>query len=267
MAHRIDQAFARLKQENAGALVTFVTAGDPSVEGAADLVVSLAKAGADIIELGIPYSDPLADGPTIQWSSQRALDRGMNTDIVFDIVRDVRTKSEVPIVLMSAYALIVRYGLERFARTAAEAGVDGTILTDLPPEESKVWKELSDAHGLATIFLVAPTSTETRIQLIAKYTTGFVYCVSRTGVTGAQSEIPSDLKALLAHIRELTDKPLCVGFGVSKPEHVAEVVQIADGAVIGSTLVDFLHKHADDRERESEMSQLVQSWKAATRHI
>ena len=265
MPYRLDQTFARLKAANEGALVTFITAGDPSVEGTPALVAALASAGADIVELGIPYSDPLADGPSIQASSQRALDAGVTPDTVLQMVRDIRIKTEVPLVLMTSYNLALKYGLTRFARAFSEAGADGAILTDLPPEEAGPWKAASDTVGMATIFLVAPTSTPERIALIAHNTTGFVYCISRTGVTGARTEMPLDLKELLGRVRAATDKPVCVGFGISRPEHVAQVMAYADGAVIGSALVDFLHAHADNADQVAELTRLVASWKGATR--
>jgi tryptophan synthase alpha chain len=263
MSQRLDQTFTRLKSANEGALVTFITAGDPSADGTPALVAALADAGADVVELGIPYSDPLADGPIIQASSQRALERGVTPDTVLQMVRGCRALTDVPIVLMTSYNLALKYGLQRFAQVFAEAGADGTILTDLPPEEAAPWKAASESAGLATIFLVAPTSTPERIALIAHNTTGFVYCVSRTGVTGARTEMAPELQALLSRIRAATDKPLCVGFGVSRPEHVRQVLEIADGAVIGSALVEFLHTHQSSDM--SELRTLVASWKAATR--
>ena len=264
MLQRLDQTFARLKDAGEGALVTFITAGDPSPEGTPALVARLAQAGADIVELGIPYSDPLADGPSIQASSQRALDKGVTPDTVLGMVRDIRALTQVPLVLMTSYNLALRYGLERFAQVFSEAGADGAILTDLPPEEAAPWKAAAGAHGMATIFLIAPTSTPERIALIAHNTTGFVYCVSRTGVTGARTELPVELKALIARIRSATDKPVCVGFGVSQPAHVRQVIENADGAVIGSALVDFLHAHADNADQTAELTRLVTSWKEAT---
>ena len=265
MSQRLPQTFARLQNAHEGALVTFITAGDPSVENTPALVAALAEAGADIVELGIPYSDPLADGPSVQASSQRALDRGVTPDSVLKMIRDIRLKTQVPLVLMTSYNLALKYGLERFAQLFSEAGADGTILTDLPPEEAGPWKAAADGHGLATIFLVAPTSTPERIAMIAKNTTGFVYCVSRTGVTGARMELPAGLRELLERIRQATDKPICVGFGISQPEHVRQVIEIADGAVIGSALVDFLHAHADNPDQASGLAALVESWKEATR--
>ncbi len=265
MPNRLDQTFIRLKAATEGALVTFITAGDPDPCGTPALVAALAQAGADVVELGIPYSDPLADGPIIQASSQRSLDAGITPDTVLQMVKDCRTLTDVPIVLMTSYNLALRYGLMRFASVFAEAGADGTILTDLPPEEAGPWKAASEAAGLATIFLVAPTSTPERIALIAKNTTGFVYCVSRTGVTGARAELAPELAALLTRIRAATDKPLCVGFGVSRPEHVQQVLEIADGAVIGSALVDFLHTSKDDPKQREDLARLVGAWKAATK--
>ena len=264
MSSRLDQTFARLKDANEGALVTFITAGDPSLKGTPALVAALARAGADIVELGIPYSDPLADGPSIQASSQRALDKGVTPDTILQMVRDIRALTQVPIALMTSYNVALQYGLERFAQIFSEAGADGAILTDLPPEEAAPWKSAATRYGMATIFLIAPTSTPERIALIAHNTTGFVYCVSRNGVTGARTELPPELKALLARIRSATDKPICVGFGVSQPSHVTQVIENADGAVIGSALVDFLHASADDADQAAELARLVASWKEAT---
>lgn len=266
MSIRLDDKFAELRGRNEGALVTFVTAGDPSIEDAAHLVTVLAEAGADVVEMGIPYSDPLADGPTVQASSQRALDRGVTPETVFEMVREIRHTSQVPLVLMTSYNLVLRYGLERFAKMASGAGADGAILTDLPPEEAGPWKEQADAHGIATVFLVAPTSTAKRVQRIAESASGFVYCVSRTGVTGARSELPAELQTTLSLIKKATDKPVCVGFGISTPTHVAQVIEMADGAVIGSALVDFLHSNSSAPDLERQLRRLVGDWKAATRH-
>ena len=265
MPSRIDQTFARTRANHEGALVAFITAGDPSIEDAPKLIATIAEAGADIIELGIPYSDPLADGPVIQASSQRALDRGMTPPKTFEIVRQARKVTGVPIVLMTSYNLVLQCGLDAFARDAASAGADGAILTDLPPEEAAPWLAAARGHGIDTVFLIAPTSTEDRIKLITEQTSGFVYCVSRTGVTGANKEMSSDLLDLLDRARLHTAKPLAVGFGISTPEHVAEVVAISDGAVIGSALVDFLHTHAGSPDGERLLRETIAAWKAATR--
>jgi tryptophan synthase alpha chain len=265
MPSRLPQTFAALKARNEGALVAFLTAGDPGIDSTPDLIALITEAGADVVELGIPYSDPLADGPIIQASSQRALDRGVTPPMSLDLVRQARAKTQVPIVLMTSYNLVWIYGLERFAKDAAEAGADGAILTDLPPEEAAPWKAVAEANGISTVFLVAPTSTPDRITRIAGSSTGFVYCVSRTGVTGARKEMPTDLPQLIDQIRSATDTPVCVGFGVSSPEHVAQVCAMADGAVVGSALVEFLHQNADNPGRDAAVRDLVSSWKAGTR--
>lgn len=262
---RIDQTFSQLKEQNEGALVAFVTAGDPFMEQMPALVAAIAEAGADIVELGIPYSDPLADGPSIQASSQRALERGVTPDTVLCLVRDIRALTPVPLVLMTSYNLVLRYGLARFAKAAADAGADGSILTDLPPEEAAPWKAQAEAHGIATVFLITPVSTPARIETIAHNATGFVYCVSRTGVTGARQDVDPEVSEMLARVRAVTDKPLCVGFGISTPAHVAQIVQSADGAVIGSALVDFLHAQRESPTLLADVKTLVGEWKAATR--
>jgi tryptophan synthase alpha chain len=268
MTNRLDAKFAALKSKGQGALVTFVTAGDPfsTVEGTAEVVLELAKGGADVIELGIPYSDPLADGPSIQASSQRALDGGVTPPFVFEVVRAVRRDSDVPIVLMTYYNPVLRYGLARFAGEMKEAGADGVILTDLPPEEAGAWKPHADEKDIATLFLLAPTSTDERIAAVTRQMkSGFVYCVSRTGVTGARKDIPEELHVLVRKIRERTRLPICVGFGISSPEHVQQIVSFADGAVIGSALVDFLKEHSRDSEWKGPLNLLVDSWKQGTR--
>lgn len=265
MTNRIDKTFEALREKREGALVTFITAGDPQSIPTETLIAVLAKAGADIVEVGIPYSDPLADGPSIQNAGQRALDSGTTPKTVLESIKASRAFTDVPIVMMTSYNLVLCYGVERFADAAAEAGADGAILTDLPPEEATRWKLAADSRGIATIFLVAPTSTKERIKIITEATTGFVYCVSRTGVTGAQLELPADLKQLLSDTRSATDKPLCVGFGVSSPEHVRQVVETADGAVIGSALVNFLHSHAQDANVIDLVTEQVANWKQGTR--
>jgi len=229
------------------------------------IALALAEAGADIVEIGIPYSDPLADGPSIQAATQRALDRGVTPDRVMQMLQAVRLRSDVPLVLMTSYNIVLRYGLDRFADKAVESGADGVILTDLPPEEAACWKSAADSRGLDTIFLAAPTSTPARIALIANSATGFVYCVSRTGVTGARREVPEELAEWVGRVRQVAAAPVCIGFGISTAEHVAQVVAIADGAVIGSALVDYLHKNADNPDYEVEMRRMVSEWKAATR--
>lgn len=262
---RIAPTFAGLRARDEKALVAFVTAGDPLPEGTAEIVVALAEGGADIVELGIPFSDPLADGPTIQASYQRALEAGMTPPRILDVVRQVRRRSDVPIVLMGAWNPVLQYGTERFARDAVEAGADGTIMTDLTPEEAGEWKRVCDGAGLDTVFLLAPTSTPSRMALVGKMASGFVYCVSRTGVTGARAELPDDLPPLIEQIRARTQSPVCVGFGIARPEHVAAVCRCADGAVVGSALVDLLHRERENPRLLEMAGDFVATLKAATK--
>lgn len=267
MANRLDQTFASLRSRREKALVTYVAAGDPfpSAGQTAEVVLTLSKAGADVVELGVPYSDPLADGPVIQAATQRALDHGVSPLFVFDVVRKVRESSQVPIVLMGYYANVLKMGLARFASDMSEAGADGVILSDLPPEVAGAWKAEADRRDLATIFLLAPTSTPDRIKTVcSEMRSGFVYCVSRTGVTGARAGLPADLKGLVDSIREQTDLPICVGFGVSTAEHVRTISGMSDGAVIGSKLVDFLQKNAGHSDWRELTTKLVQDWKSGT---
>jgi tryptophan synthase alpha chain len=265
--HRLNRTFAALKERGEKALVAFVTAGDPLPEDTADVVLALAAGGADVVELGVPFSDPLADGPTIQMSSQRALDAGMTPPKVLEIVRRVRAKNDsIPLVLMGAWNTTLQYGPERFARDAVAAGADGTIVTDLTPEEAGEWKRICDAAGLGTVFLLAPTSTPARMALVGKLASGFIYCVSRTGVTGARSDVPEELPSLVEAIRQRADgTPVCVGFGISQPEHVRAIAAFADGVVVGSALVDLLHRERDNPRLLEIARDFVATLKAATR--
>ena len=262
---RIDERFARLRASGEKALITFATAGDPNLETTHQLVLEMERAGADIVELGVPFSDPIADGPTIQASSMRALESGTNVPKVLELVRSIRKVSELPLVLMTYYNLAEHYGLARFANDAASAGVDGVILSDLIPEEAGGWKQPADEAGLSTIFLLAPTSTEERIRRVADLGTGFVYCVSRTGVTGAKDGMAQGVRELVGRIRESTDKPVAVGFGISRPEHVREVCEYADGAVVGSVLVNLIAEKAGTPELLGEIHKVVSELKAGTR--
>jgi tryptophan synthase alpha chain len=205
-------------------------------------VLALAEAGADVIELGVPFSDPLADGPTIQRASERALKSGTKLAKAIDLVGDIRKSSEVPLVLFSYYNPVLQMGLEKFASTAANAGADGVLITDLTPEESDDHRRVLSAHHLDTIFLGAPTSTDDRLAKIAAVSTGFLYLISRTGVTGAKDALPDDLPDLLRRARRVTDLPLAVGFGISLPGHVSVLGGLADAAVVGSALVSEIEK-------------------------
>ena len=263
---RIENCFAQLRTRGEKALVAFVSAGDPLPTGTADLVVALANAGADIVELGVPFSDPLADGPTIQASSQRALDSGMTPPRVLEIVREIRTRSDVPLILMGAWNPVIAYGMEQFAYDAVAAGADGTIVTDLSPDEARDWKRVSDAAGLDTIFLLAPTSTTARMSLVGQMASGFVYCVSRTGVTGARQDVPVNLPGLIDGIRErVGGLPICVGFGISDPESVRSISAYADGVVVGSALVDLLHRERENPRMLELAGAFITALKSATK--
>jgi tryptophan synthase alpha chain len=262
---RLGKRLEELRARGETALVCYVVAGDPNLERTAEIVLALDAAGVDAIELGIPFSDPLADGPSIQAASQRALANGVTVGQVFEAVRAIRQRSDIPIVLMTYFNPTLQYGVERFAQDAAAAGVDGAIQTDLTPEEAGEWIAAARAAGLDTVFLLAPTSTDDRIRVVSELSTGFIYCVSRTGVTGARQDVPSELPALIARVRERTHTPVCVGFGVSKPEHVRRIGEIADGAVVGSALVDTIARHGDSPALLEEVRAFAASLKAATK--
>nr|5EY5_A Chain A, LBCATS-a [synthetic construct]5EY5_C Chain C, LBCATS-a [synthetic construct] len=264
--NRIAEAFEELKKKGEKALIPFITAGDPDLETTLELVRALVEAGADIIELGIPFSDPLADGPTIQRASQRALASGTTLDKVFEMVRELREKNtDVPIVFLTYYNPIFRYGIERFVKECAEAGVDGLIVPDLPPEEAADLAAAAEKYGVDLIFLVAPTSTDERIKMIAKHASGFVYCVSVTGVTGARSEIAADLAELVSRIRKHTDLPIAVGFGISTPEQAAEVAQVADGVIVGSAIVKRIEENQDEEDIVEEVREFVRELREAVK--
>ncbi|MDO8682003.1 MAG: tryptophan synthase subunit alpha [Armatimonadota bacterium] len=262
---RIGDRFEELKAKSEKALICFLTAGDPNIATTKSLALELERAGADILELGAPFSDPLADGPSIQEASQRALKHGTTVGDVLALVADIRRSSELPIVLMTYTNPIVGYGFARFGRDARAAGVDGVIITDMPPEEADEWKSIADANGLDTIFLLAPTSPPSRIELVAAAASGFIYCVSRTGVTGARKDLPIDLQNMIPAIRGVTDKPIAVGFGVSNPEHVRQVCQMADGAVVGSALVNLVAERGSDPNLTTYVGEFVRALKASTR--
>ncbi|HEY3283323.1 MAG TPA: tryptophan synthase subunit alpha [Armatimonadota bacterium] len=243
---RIGSRFEELKAAGRTAFVGFITAGDPMPDATPGLALALEAAGVDVLELGIPFSDPMADGPSIQAASQRALGQGMSLTRVLDCVREIRRTSQMPIVLMSYYNPMLQRGLERFASECVEAGVDGIIATDLSPEEADPWKQAAQAHNLDTVFLVAPTTPPSRMRRVARLSSGFIYCVSRTGVTGARAELTSGLKELIERIRKETDLPIAVGFGISRPEHVQAVGRWGDGVVVGSSLVDIIASCAEE---------------------
>lgn len=258
----LSQRFAALHEQGDKALVCYFTAGDPSLEDLPDIVATLEEAGADVIEIGMPFSDPIADGPTIQASTQRALDRGVTPIAVLEAI--AKTKTSLPLVMMGYTNPVYHWGFERFAKAAREAGLSGSILSDLTPEEADGWIKASRAHGLDTIFLAAPTSTDARLDAVCAKSSGFVYAVSRTGVTSAGIEVPPEVKGLVERIKGRTELPVCVGFGISKPEHVRMVCEVADGAVVGSWLVDLLAKEWNGGEGRAAIRDAVAKLKAAT---
>jgi tryptophan synthase alpha chain len=260
---RIASRFAELAARQEKALVLFVTAGDQPLEQLPSVLECLEDAGADLIEVGIPFSDPFGEGKTIQASSQRALDAGATPLAILDSL--AKAHKAVPHVTMGYYNTVLRYGLREFARRAAEAGSSGTIISDLVPDEGDDWCRASAEFGLDTIFLAAPTSTEARVDEVARRSTGFVYAVSRTGVTGAGQEAPPEVVNLVRRIKMRTAKPVCVGFGISRPEHVRMVCQVADGAVVGSSLVDLLHAEWKEGRGANTIQAYVRSLKEATR--
>ncbi|MGC1619206.1 MAG: tryptophan synthase subunit alpha [Candidatus Acidiferrum sp.] len=239
---RISKRFAALGESGELGIVAYITSGDPTLAATHKFVLALADAGADVIELGIPFSDPLADGPTIQRASERALKSHTTLAQVIDLVREIRKSSEIPIVLFSYYNPVLQMGLEKFALAAATAGADGVLITDLTPEESSDYRRILTAHHLDTIFLGAPTSTDDRLAKIAAVSSGFLYLISRTGVTGAKDALPDDLPALLRRTRKVTQLPIAVGFGISLPGHVSVLGGLADAAVVGSALVSEIEK-------------------------
>jgi tryptophan synthase alpha chain len=242
---RIATTFERLKAESRTGLVTYITAGDPSLERTRDVLLALARSGADVIEVGVPFSDPLADGPVIQRATERALAAGATLDKVLALVADVRPQLEVPLVLFTYANPVARMGFEAFARRAAASGVDGVLTLDLPVEEAGEFRELLGNQGLDTIFLLSPTTTDERIRRAGKLGSGFLYGISRLGVTGARTQVAAGAADLAARIRRETTLPLALGFGISLPEHVQEIGRVADAAVVGSGLVQVIAEAGD----------------------
>lgn len=247
MKSKITTTFEKLKARGGKAFIPYIMAGDPDLAETLRRVLLLEKCGADIVELGVPFSDPLADGPTIQAAAERALKAGVTLKKVIAFVRELRQHTAVPIVLMTYYNPVFKYSEEAFVRDASEAGVDGVIIPDLPPDEAKTLRALSSRKGgLDTIFLAAPTSTAQRIKLITTACSGFVYYVSMTGITGSQLSIDGELRDHLALVRQATNKPVAVGFGVSTPEQARTLRQVSDGVIVGSAIVKKFHEHPAD---------------------
>ena len=247
--NRIDAKFKKLRADGRTAFMPYVTAGDPDVEATAEIILALEKSGADLVELGIPYSDPLADGPTIQAAFTRVLERGFRVSDAFEIVKLVRERSDIPIAVMVSYSIVYRYGCERFVNDAIAAGADGAIIPDLTVSDCGELLDFAAGRDFATVLLVAPTTEAVREREIVERTTGFLYCISLVGVTGVRDSLPPELSAHVERLRTMTDKPICVGFGVSRPEHVRTVAQVADGVIVGSAIVSKVAEHPDDRDK------------------
>lgn len=239
---RIAAAFTQLKADGRQGFIPFITAGDPDLETTRALLVELARAGATVIEVGVPFSDPMADGPTIQRASERALKHGFGISEILETIAAAQTEAAVPIVLFSYFNPLLRYGIERLAADAKAAGIDGVLVTDLIPEEAADFAATLRAQDLDTIFLVAPTSTDVRLQMIARRASGFIYAVSRAGVTGARDEMTLDAERLVERVRKYSDLPIAVGFGISTAEQVADVWRYADAAIVGSAIVAEIEK-------------------------
>jgi tryptophan synthase alpha chain len=259
----ITSKFSELKSRGEKALVVFFTAGDQPLSELPAIIKCLAENGADVIEVGIPFSDPFGEGPTIQASSQRALDNGVTPEQIFSALSLM--ECDIPVVTMGYYNPVLRMGLDSYASRSAEVGCTGTIISDLVADEGDDWDAASLRAGIETIYLIAPTSTEARIDEVCARTTGFVYAVSRTGVTGAESVVPPEVGDLVGRIRARTDKPVCVGFGISSPEHVRLVCETADGAVVGSALVKLLHESWGKPGGSEKVAIFVRELKSATR--
>jgi tryptophan synthase alpha chain len=246
MTTRIQQAFDRRKSEGKAVLVAYLTAGDPTPEHTPSLVAALERGGADLIELGVPFSDPIADGPVIQQGSERALKAGTTVAKVLAIAQKIREASQIPLLLFTYVNPVLRYGLENLARDAKAAGIDGCLLTDVSVEEAAVYVNAMRAAGLDTVFLAAPTSTPGRLKLVAKYSSGFIYLVSRTGVTGERAELSDSLQPLIDSTRAISKLPLAAGFGISTPAQAGAVAKIADGVVVGSAIVRLIGENAGE---------------------
>ena len=248
MHNRIDHKFQTLRTHKKKAFIAFLTAGDPSLKITEELVLAFERSGADIVELGVPFSDPLADGPTIQASYQRALKNNVNVSSILKTVQNIRRHSQIPMALMSSYNPIFHFGEEKFVREAKASGVDGVIIPDLPLEEAKSLIKIARREDFSTIFFLSPTTTSSRMQKIIPASTGFIYYVSLTGVTGSRRELPPDLLKNIRTAKTLTAKPVCVGFGISTPGQVRDVSSISDGVIVGSAIVQEIQKNSGRKD-------------------
>jgi len=257
MMNRIDKKFAELKKKRKKAFIAFITAGDPSLKITEELVVSFEESGVDIVELGVPFSDPLADGPTIQAASQRALKKGVSLEKILNSVSRIRKKSKIPIALMTYYNPIFHYGEKKLIAKAKNCGVDGLIIPDLPPDESGNLLKLARKNNISVIFFLAPTTKKQRMKKIIKESSGFIYYVSVTGVTGARKKLSGSIAKHIRGAKRYTKKPICVGFGISKPEHIKSIAGFADGVIVGSAIVNKIVNNAGKKNLVSNVSHFV----------
>jgi len=263
MSGRLEATFTRLRDKREKALIAYLMAGDPGLAETEQLVVALEQAGADIIELGVPFSDPIADGPVIQQAAERALKSGTSLHKILDSVKSLRLRTEIPIVLMLYYNSIHAMGYEKFCTAAKAAGVDGLIVPDMPPDEAGPLKGPADAAGLPLIFLLAPTSTPSRRKLVAEESHGFVYYVSLTGITGAKLSNVTDIQQNVQKLKKVSASPVAVGFGVATPEDAAQVSKMADGVIVGSAIVKRIASHQQDPGMVGHVAEFVRSLKTA----
>lgn len=262
-SNRIITTFERLAAQNRTALIPYIMAGDPSLAETETFVLALDQAGADLIELGVPFSDPIADGPVIQKAAERALQSGTSLTRIIDMVRQLRTHTSIPIIVMAYYNTILALGEEIFCREAVAAGIDGVIVPDMPPEEATILEAAAQRHGLIVIFLLAPTSTKDRQRSVIARTQGFIYYVSLTGITGAQLDNLSDVQRNVSRLRKMAKKPVAVGFGIATPEQARSVAQFADGVIIGSALVRLIADEHSPLPPVERLMQFTQRLKAA----
>ncbi len=265
--NRIDQRFETLRARGECAFIPYIAAGDPTLEHTIQMIVSLEKAGADVIELGVPFSDPLADGVVNQEAALRALKSHVTLHDVVAMVKEARARTEVPLLLFTYFNPVLAYGVEAFARDAKEAGVDGVLCVDLPPEEAEDYVAHMRRAGLATVFLIAPTSTPGRIERIAQVSTGFIYYVSRTGVTGTRDNLEATVHGVVDEIRKHTGKPIAVGFGISTPEQASEVAGFADGVIVGSAIVRMMGEEGGGPEAAERVAAFAKTLSDAAKSV
>jgi len=264
--NRIEERFARLKRDRKKGFIVYIGAGDPNLEATRRLALAFDKVGVDVLELGVPFSDPLADGLVNQFAAQRGLESGTTPPKLLETVAAIRKHSQIPIVLYIYFNLIHRAGMEKFIAAAAKAGVDGLLVLDLPPEESDNYEVLMRKAGLCHIYLIAPTTPEDRIELIVKRGSGFIYYVSREGVTGMQAQVATNLASQVAKIRAHTDLPVAVGFGISNPKQAKLVASSSDAVIVGSAVVNQIAEHGKSAELVAKVSQFVKSLADAVKH-